>query len=141
MSTNHYITAEDVRNFMLDRSAKDNPVQLDLVFAETEIDDAMRRAARDYNSLPPYTIKIDPTRLPGDTNIFLDAIAEQLCISRMSKLMRQDFDFVAGGVETNQVRTEISHLKSLIELYGTRWREPAKQIKATIALNTMWAHY
>lgn len=141
MSNSHYITAEDVRNFVLDRSAQDNPIQMDLVFSEAEIDDAMRRSAREFNSIRPYVITVYPDKLPGDTNIFLDAIAEQLYISRMSKLMRQDFDYEAGGVGVNQVKTEINHLVSLIKLHSERWRDAAQQIKITRNLSYAWAHY
>ena len=133
-----YITAEDVRNYILDRSQADNSLTMDLHFSDREVADAMMRCARDYNSIPPLIGWVDPEKLPGDTNIFLDGTAKQLCISELSKLCRQDFDYTAGGVTTNIAAKRIEHLKMLIKLFGDQFVTAAAAAKMAINLRSAY---
>lgn len=123
------ITADDVRNFIFDRNIQDNDLLLDLNFSESEIQDAMVRVAREFNSIPPYVSSVSPSYLPADTNIFLDGIAVQLYISELSKLTRNDIDYNSGNVTTNLVAKRIGHLKELIKLHQERFMTAAKQLK------------
>ena len=94
------LTEKDVRAFIQDRNAADNS-GLDLAFSPEDVKDAMRRAAREYNSVPPLFIGVgNGDCLPDDTNIFLDATAEQLYLSELARLARSDIDYSAGGVVT-----------------------------------------
>ena len=128
------ITAVDVREYILDRNISDNALDLDLAFSDEEIVSAMKRAAREFNSIPPFVCTVKPDDLSDDTNLFLDGIAAQLYISRMSKLQRSDIDYTAGGVTTNLVSKQIEHLKSGIEFHNARFQEAAKAVKIGINL-------
>lgn len=125
------ITVEDVRNFVLDRSIEDNELQMDLTFSNDEISDAMMRAAREFNSLPPHVLQVSPSALPGDTNVFLYGTAAQLYLSRISKLSRNDIDYNAGNVTTNIVAKQIEHLKGLYSLCKKEFKDLATSIKVS----------
>lgn len=131
-----YLTADDVRSFIWDRTAADNEVDMDLVFSEKEILEAMKRAAREYNSVPPFVDAVDAQHLPGDTNMFLDAVAMQLYISRMSKLQRNDIDYDAGGSNVAFERRQIAYLKEMIPFHRDRFLEAAKNRKIHINLRS-----
>lgn len=134
-----YIKPDDVRSYLLDRSMEDNPLQLDIVFSDEEIMDAMRRSARSYNSIPPLGVSsANPSRLPDDTNMFLDAITMHLYISRYAKLSRQDVDYSAGNVVANQVRAQLGHMKEMIQAHKVMFEETAKSIKIHINVSNAW---
>jgi len=133
-----YITEEDVRNYILDRTLEDNELQLDLTFSPEDISNAMVRAARDYNSLPPFVGGVEASKLPNDTNMFLDGIAAQLYISRLSKLSRNDMDYTAGNVTTNIVQKQIGHLQNLIKMHRDFFREAALAQKVFINHSLAW---
>ena len=129
------ITHKDVRYYLLDRTVEDNDLDLDLSFSPDEIEDAMKRAARAYNSVPPFVGSVTWNNLPDDTNLFLDAIAEQLYLSLLAKLTRNDIDYVGGDVQINLVAKRIAHLKELIKDHRARWRETARDIKVAANLS------
>jgi len=89
----------------------------------------MERAAREYNSLPPYTSSARADCLPKDTNIFYDAIVQQLYIAEINRLSRNDIDFDAGGVTTSIEAKRIDHLRRLTAEHGERFREAARALK------------
>ncbi len=138
---NGCLTTEDVRMFIFDRTIEDNDLLLDLNFSETEIQNAMIRAAREYASIPPYTSTVNPACLPTDTNMFLDATSAQLYLSEMSKLMRNDIDYNSGNVTTNIVAKRIGHLKELFKLHQERFMTAAKQWKLTENINQGFFNY
>jgi len=130
-----FITNEDVRLYILDRSIEDNDLDLDLSFSDQEIASAMQRASRAWNSIPPFVSQVIWPHLPADTNVFLDATAEQLYLSLISKLQRNDIDYTAGGVGTNIVSKRIEHLKWQIKECRERWMAVARDIKVTRNIN------
>lgn len=135
------ITSDDVRMYIFDRSIEDNDLLLDLNFSEEEIANAMVRAAREYASIPPYTSTVCASCLPGDTNMFLDAIAAQLYMSEMNKLMRNDIDYSSGNVTTNLVAKRIKHLAELVKLYQERFKIAAKELKISQNISAGFFHY
>lgn len=135
----NYLTSEDVRNFMLDRTAADNELDMDLSFSPEEVADAMKRAAREANSVPPLIGNVDGTHLPGDTNIFLYATAEQLYLSKVQQLMRNDVEYTAGGISASASGTEIKHLKGLIKEFSQTWKQQWADQKRAINLRRF--HY
>jgi glutathionylspermidine synthase len=141
MARSSNITEDDVRMFMLDRSAADNDLDGDLSFSSEEIADAMDRAAREYNSVPPLVSNIRAQHMNKDTNMFLDAIAQQLYISAVAKLKRNDIDYTAGGVGTNLEAKRIDHYMKLIALHGERFREAAQNIKVAQNLRSAFRHF
>lgn len=133
--THPYITIDDVRMFIMDRSIEDNDLLLDLAYSDEEIQDAMTRAAREYNSVPPMCSFVDATCLDANYNMFLDGIAAQLFVSTISKLSRNDIDYDAGGAGVNIVAKRIKHLSELYKLHQQRFLEAAVSIKRTINLH------
>lgn len=134
----YYITLEDVRNFVQDRDLNDNELQLDLTFSDEEIMDAMKRSAREYNSISPFVGNVQADQLCADTNMFLDAIAYQLYLSRHAKLARNDMDYAAGSITTNIVQKQLAHFKELIPMHQTRFERAVKDHKLYIQINSAW---
>lgn len=129
-----YLVIEDIRNYIWDREAGDNQLELDLAFSDDEIRDAMKRAAREYNSVPPYASCVDVAQLPADTNLFLDATVFQLYISRISRMQRNDIDYSAGGVAVELEKKQIGYMKEMIPFHRDRFLEATKAQKMFLNL-------
>ena len=123
------LSIEDVRMFMLDRSAEDNALDMDLSFSNEEITEAMRRAARETNDMPPYTAQVNPDCLPGDSNIWLHAVAEQLCVAKLANLARNDVQYNADGVSASDTANRIQHFQGLIKLHRSIWEDRLQHLK------------
>lgn len=115
----------------MDRTSEDNDVDLDLSFSDEEITKAMERAARSYNSLPPLLSTVQWNKLPLDTNIFLEAVAEHLYKAELGKLRRNDIDYNAGGVSSNIAAKRIAHYERMTAELHKSWVEAATAIKVT----------
>jgi hypothetical protein len=133
------LSIQDVRDFMFDRTAMDNELDMDLSFTDEEIGKAMKRAARDANDVPPYSFTVSADNLPDDTNIYLYATAEHLYLSKMQQLMRGDADYTAGGVTGSITAKRIVHFKELVSGMRTKWEVPLKSAKITA--NVRKLHY
>lgn len=134
------LTEDDVRGYILDVTKEDND-GLDLHYTTTEIVDAMKRAARSYNSITPMIHYVTADCLPDDTNTFLDATVVQLFITEMNKLTRRDIDYSAGGVQSPIFRKRIDHLKTLIDFHTKLFQESAKSFKVTMNIRRGYRHY
>lgn len=134
------ITEKDVRAYVADSTVADND-GLPLYFSSEEIADAMKRAARAFNSIPPLILFVTADALPDDTNIFLDATAAQLFTSELNKLTRRDIDYSAGGVQSPIERARINHLKNLIDFHTKLFTEAAKAYKVSQNINRAYRHY
>jgi len=132
------IHEDDVRHYVLDLSAQDNGIGMDLAYSSEEIARAMVAAARSYNSIPPLIHMVSADALPGDTNVFLDGTVYHLALAKLQLLMRQDIDYTAGGVTTNLVSKQIEHMKYLIDKTGKDFTTVAKSLK--IARNIAMAY-
>lgn len=131
------ITEGDVRAYIKDRAEGDNPLfSGDLRFSSEEIAQAMRTAAREYNSLPPLGVStVSPDRLPGDTNVFLDGITAALLRTALVNEAANDLQVQAGNVTVQVGATQIGHLKTLIPMFDERFRTAATNIKVGINLS------
>jgi len=126
-----YLSTEDVRNFMLDRSISDNVMSLD-VFSDEDIQQAMQRTSRDYNSIPPFLGNVYGNRLPSSNIMFLLGVAKQVYLAQLQQLMRNDIDYTAGGVTTNLAAKKIEHYKYLIKELGAEFEQKVYQFKLRI---------
>jgi hypothetical protein len=126
---NDYLTIDDVRNYMFDRTVKDNELDMDLSFSNDEIADAMRRAARETNDIPPNILFVTADKLPGNSAIWLHAVAEQLYLSKLQQLMRNDVTYDAGGVKATITANRINHFKELIKLERSLWEPRLRSYK------------
>lgn len=131
------LTEDDVRAYIADLVDTDNPLLAgDLRYTPSDIINAMRWAAREYNSLPPIGVSnVDPDHLPGDTNVFLDGIAAALLRMTLVREAANDLAVVAGNVSVQVGSTQIAHLKNLIPMFDERFRTAATNIKISINLS------
>lgn len=136
-----YVTVQMVRDYLLDRSIEDNELEMDLAYTDQEILQAMQRAAREFNVLPPLTLSVDYRQLPTDTNIFLQATAEQIFKSQIHKLRRNDFDYAAGGVASNLVQKRIQHYAEAVREERSLWQQSARNLKVIKNMNMAWGSY
>lgn len=136
-----YLTTEDVRNFMFDRTLDDNELLLDLAFEDDEIRDAMKRAAAEFNSIPPYVKTFQWNNLPGDSNMFLYGTAVHLYTSELAKLRRNDVDYQAGGMGVNLVDKRIAHLMQERQEFRQLFREEATNLKIRINLDQAYRSF
>lgn len=136
-----FLNIEEVRHFVMDRTVEDNDLDLDLSFTDEEITQAMERAARSFNSMPPHIMRVEWNRLPLDTNIFLYATAEHLYRAALGKLRRNDIDYNAGGVATNLAAKRIGHFEKMISEYNQLWTSEAKSIKIAANLSRAFRVY
>lgn len=123
------VTVGEVRAYLQDLSAADN--ELMQGFTNEQILNAMKAAAREYNSVPPVTMRVSYDSLPGDTNIFFDGIAMHLYRARLAMLMRNDIAYEDGGVKTTPAKSLIAHLEKNIPYYRDRFLEAARDLKRT----------
>lgn len=130
-----YITEQDVRDFMQDRTAEDHILLPDLAFTSEEIARAMKTVARRFNSLQPYSITVQADRLPDDTNIFFDGIAAALLDLKRINSSLNDLDYAAGNVQASVQGNLLKNLASLIPVYEARFREAAQAIKISTNLD------
>lgn len=122
------VTIDKMRFWISDRSPDDNLLLGDLEFSDTEIMTGMEHAAREFNSIPPVSWRVDPTRLPDDTNLFYEATAEMLYKHLLHRLMRNQFKYQAGNVQVDDVGVKIENLQGLIKMVSS-WRQTAQAIK------------
>ena len=67
-----------------------------------------------------------------ETNLFLYGAAQQLCLSRKAKLMRNDIDYSAGNVQVSPAKKEIQYLDALQKEFRDYFIMEAKQRKVTM---------
>ena len=136
--TTSYLTEQDVRNWLLDRKADDNLLDMDLSFSPEEIAEAMVGAARDFNSVPPLVLTVAANKLPGDTNLFLEGITARLYTSKVAQWSRNDFDYTAGGVTASPDGKRLQHLNTLRQEHRNNFLQQAADLKHTINLSRAW---
>lgn len=122
------VTIDKVRFWISDRTPEDNLLLGDLEFTDSEIVTAMEHAAREFNSIPPVSWRVNHRRLPDDTNLFYEAIAEILYKHLLHRLLRNQFKYQAGNVQIDDVGVKIEGLKELIKMVSG-WRATAQSIK------------
>lgn len=124
------LTEGDVRSYLADQAIQQfNALDLGVEFTSEEIASAMKSAARAYNSLPPLVDTVSPSALPGDSNLFLDSIAQHLCILRLLVEQRNDVDYNAGNATASVAGKQIEHLTANAKMYGDRFRDSAVALK------------
>lgn len=122
------ITITDMRNWVMDRTPADNPLEGDLFFTDEEIVSAMKAAAREFNSVPPYVIFADPNQLDDSTNMMFEATAEFLYKAKRHSLGRNAFTYSGGNVSVDEDNQKLKFFElQIAALMG--WREQAKAFK------------
>jgi len=129
------VTEADVRDYVRDRSAVDHDAFPDIVFTSQDIAQAMRTCARRFNSIHPQVCIVQPDRLPGDTNMFLDGVAWALLENWLTNLSMNDVEYSAGNVSVKVNGTLINNIGAIIKNFSARFEEEAKLTKTRINLS------
>lgn len=134
------IDVQDVRQFMMDRTVKDNLLDMDLAYSDEDIGFARRFAAMEYNESPPLCHRVCVDNLPFGLT-FLWGIAYYLIVGNLQKLMRQDIDYSAGNVAVDLTKRRIEHLKTLLPVYKGEFEKRVLQQKAQINIAAGYRAY
>ena len=135
-----YVTLDMVREHAGDRlSAVGQTRQEDLNWSDEEVISALEASARSYNSLPPFIGRItDATKLPADSDLFLDAAVATLFERKVRTMAPSRVQFSAGGVTTDP--DEIA-MKSMAELAASLRSKFTREATARKANANMMAAY
>jgi hypothetical protein len=129
------ITKEDVREEMMDRTAADNLVLPDLAFTDDDIVWAMKKAARKFNMVRPYVVRVESTCLPATLDFFYDGIAWALYRRWLGNVLVNDEDYSAGGVQASVQGKLAANLDKLVKEVGKEFVDAATEYKLHINLN------
>ena len=106
---------DDIRHFIFDRDLSDNVVDMDLLFSEPEIRNAMRHAAMSYNARPPTSIQINVnSTLPQHIWVHFGT-SYHLLLAELFRLSKNDITYKAGGVTANLVKTRITNFRAIMD--------------------------
>jgi hypothetical protein len=134
------IDVEDVRQFMFDRTIEDNPLELDLVFDDDEINQAFRFAAMRYNETTPYVDKVDAAHLPYGM-LFLNGIAYGLYLAKLQQLARQDIEYNSGNMTIDAFKRRLDHLQNFVKLFKESFEQMAKDRKISINIENAFRRF
>ncbi len=126
------ITEKAVRAYIRDSVMADNPLRAgELRYTPEDISEAMRTAAREFNTIPPIgVLHVDANALPDDTNIFFDGITVALLRQSLIYEASNDVEVTGGNTAVRLSATQISHLKTiLIPMFEERFRRAATDVK------------
>lgn len=129
-----FITEQDVREEMRDRSAADHLVLPDIAFSSEDIAQAMRKATRRFNSIRPYVLCVEAHKLPDRNNIFYDGIAWALLEGMQLNTSMNDLDYTAGNVQASVQGKLVGNLEKLAAKYEKRFVEDATAWKISTNL-------
>lgn len=135
MSYTGYITEQDVREDMMDRTYADHLLLPDVAFTAEDIAYAMRKAARRFNSIQPYVCTVEPHRLSAKTNLFFDGIAWALLERWLLNASMNEMDYSAGNVTASVQGKLVGNLEKMVKLYQDRFITTATEMKVSINLN------
>jgi len=125
------LTEDDIRYFLADKEVSTNSLDLDLEFSPKAIEEAKKRCAGMFNSLPPYSIHVHPGNLSNDYQFFTAGVAYQLYLAKRFELSRSDIDFSAGDVNTNIVAKRLAHINKMLPELREMFEEGARAWKLT----------
>ena len=134
------ITVEDVRDYCFDRTAEDNPLELDLFFTDTEIRRAMRFTAMKFNDIPPFVLDVTADALPF-SGLFLDGVCASLYLSKYQQLARNlvEYKSETSSVDINARRVE--YLEKWMKYFKDEFETKAALRKTTININNGYMSY
>lgn len=130
-----------LRDYLMDRTPEDNPLRMDLTWSDDDLTRAMAVAAREYNSIPPFTDVVSPDALPDDTNLFLDGAAWAACRLLVNKERRNAVKYSAGGVSGDVSGTQIKMLEQMGGEFRESFFNTAKSLKIARNLNAAYGHF
>ena len=135
MSYTGYITEQDVREDMKDRSFEDHLLLPDVAFTPEDIAYAMKKASRKFNSIQPYACTVEPHKLSARTNVFFDGIAWALLERWLLNASLNEMDYSAGNVTASTQGKLIGNLEKMVKNYREQFITVATEMKVSINLN------
>lgn len=132
------ISVEQVREYIGDSGVDDNQARLEDTFTNDAIAAAMRHAANDFNTIPPYTLQVSADSLPADTTIMYDGIAYHLYRRAVDIIRRNDLVYEGGGMKISFTARQIEHFMRIRDEYQQRFRENAAVAKQTASLRYLY---
>lgn len=137
-----YLTIQDIREELQDRTPGDNTIDCDLAFSDDEIRHAMKRAAAAYNSVPPLGIdRISWNCLPADTTVFMEAVISQLYKAQIHRLARNQMQWQTGDTTVNFESTRMQSYQQLQQQADQAWKEAARERKMAINRAIVWGSF
>ena len=133
-----YIVIADVREDMMDRQAEDHLVLADLAFTDPDIEWAMKKCARKFNSLRPLGFEVTWDKLPINSSVFFDGIAWALYRRWHGNVSINDMDYSAGGVNASVQGTLLRNLERLRDKLEQEFIENGTNLKVTANLEDAW---
>ena len=120
---------EDIRHFIFDRNLDDNILDMDLLFGELEIKNAMRHAMMSFNNRPPAGMRLNINGgIPHDMWA-IQGTVYHLCLSELHKQMKNDITYSAGGVTADIAKTRIKNFKDLLKIHREEFYTQVDEIK------------
>ena len=135
-----FIDFQDVRDFIFDRQALDNPLLMDLEFSDDEISSAQRRAAMYYNEMQPQVEIVQPASLPFGM-IFLYGIIYFLQMGKLQQLARNNVEYTAGNMEVDINKKRIEFLTESVKMFRDEFNRLALDRKTTINIQQGYASF
>lgn len=137
-----YITIDDIREEIQDRTPDDNVIDCDLSFSDDEIVHAMERAAAAYNSMPPLGVDVvSGKRLPLHNDIFMYATLSKLYNSATFKLARNMATWSTGETTVDLKKNRMEAYKSLVKEFDDMWKPAAAARKAELNRAQCWGNW
>ena len=134
------ISLDHVRHFLMDRSAADNSLDLDLFYSDDEIKFAMSFAAMSFNEMTPYSITVNAAKLPFGM-CFLYGISYHLYLSKLQKLMRNDLDYTAAGTAVDIDKRRIKYMQDALPVFKQEFDRLTKDQKLNRNLQNAYGHF
>lgn len=128
---------QQFRHFLMDRSAKDNTLLMDLQFSDADIGYAVERAVSMYNSLPPRCHELSVFNLPSEYYLYA-GVAYQLHLSLLMQLQRNDIDYNAGGITVEVDKRRIAHLAQMLPFLRSEFVDLATVHKRTMNMEAAY---
>lgn len=121
--TGRTLLVEDIRHFIWDRTAEDNPLELDLSFSDPEIGHAWRHTALLYNSLKPRVNTLNGSVIPSTLEYpFMLGVVGHLFLAKARVLAERNIDYSAGNMS---VSIDAKRLEYYMK-QGAEWLKEAK---------------
>jgi hypothetical protein len=130
-----FITIEDVREDVMDRTADDHLVLPDVQFTDADIEYAMRKACRRFSGLKPYSTAFDPDMIPLSSNFMFDGIAWALLSRWLTNVRMNDEDYQAGGVTAHVQGSLVKNLEKAAKEYEERFVSEGSDYKLILNIN------
>lgn len=137
-----FVTIQQVRDAILDRTPDDNSIENDLFFSDEEIVTAMKQAAAAYNSMPPRGVDVmDYRSMPAGESIFLDGVLAKLYKLAINKLARNIISWQTGNTTVEIEKARMEAFSTLSKMYEQTFQDSAKERKMEINRSLAWGYF